>query len=163
MPWAMDRQMGAIRAVVAVLDIKLVMTQQRMNTTKVSSSGEGLAPSRPMTASAIILPAPDLSRASARDRVPPKRKMVFMSMDLMASFSEMTPVRISRMAPTQPEMASFTPICSSKIMASNVSTRITRERIFFHLGTLLKSFCSSKTESSSFTSWLGSSLWPMVA
>ena len=34
MPWAMERQMGAISAVVAVLDMKFVMTQQRMNTTE---------------------------------------------------------------------------------------------------------------------------------
>lgn len=37
MPCAMLRQMGTIRAVVAVLDMKLVMTQHRMNTTKVST------------------------------------------------------------------------------------------------------------------------------
>ena len=36
-PSAMDKQIGAINAVVAVLDIKFVMIQQRINTTKVST------------------------------------------------------------------------------------------------------------------------------
>ena len=36
MLWAMDRQMGTIRAVVAVLDIKFVREQHRINTIKVS-------------------------------------------------------------------------------------------------------------------------------
>ena len=35
MPWAMERQIGTINAVVAVLDIKFVSTQQRINTTNV--------------------------------------------------------------------------------------------------------------------------------
>ena len=35
MPCAMLRQMGTIRAVVAVLDMKLVMTQQSRKTTRV--------------------------------------------------------------------------------------------------------------------------------
>ena len=46
----------------------------------------------------------------------------------------------------------------------NVSTRITRERIFFHLGPLLKSLTSSNTESPlSLVSWFGRSLKPIVA
>ncbi len=48
-PWAMERQMGAISAVVAVLDIKFVIRQQRIKTTNVKSSGEGLSPRAPIT------------------------------------------------------------------------------------------------------------------
>ena len=156
--------MGAISAVVAVLDMKLVMTQQRMKTTKVKRSGEGLSPRAPITLPAIISPAPVSCRAAARESVPPKRKMVLRSMDLRASFSEITPVRIRRIAPTHPETQSLIPIWSSKTMAARVAIRITRERVFFHLGTLEKSLWLSKTESpSSVTSWLGSSLKPMVA
>ena len=140
MPCAIERQMGAIRAVVAVLDMKLVITQQRMNTTKVKRRGEGLDPSAPITLPAIISPAPVLCRAAARESVPPKRKMVLRSIDLSASFSEITPVTIRRMAPTQPETQSLMPIWSSKTMAASVRIRMTRERVFFHCGTFEKSF-----------------------
>ena len=164
MPWAMERQIGAISAVVAVLDMKFVITQHSSSTTKVSRYGEGFAPSRPITLSAIIWPAPVLCRAEARDSVPPKRKMVLRSMDLSASRSEMTPVSIRRIAPMQPVTASLMPIWSSKIMPSRVTIRMTRERTFFHLGTLLKSLTSSNTESPlSLVSWFGRSLKPIVA
>ncbi len=43
------------------------------------------------------------------------------------------------MAPTQPEMQSLMPILSSKIIARRVSTRITRDNVFFHWGTWEKS------------------------
>ena len=80
-PCAMARQIGAIRAVVAVFDMKFVSTAQMINTTKVRSSGDGFSPSRPITVEAIISPAPVLFSAAARERVPPKRKIVFRSMD----------------------------------------------------------------------------------
>ena len=147
-PCAMETQIGAMSAVVAVFDMKFVMIQHRINTTKVNSTGDGFAPNAPITLSAIISPAPVTSSAFARDKVPPNRKMVFRSIDLRASFSEITPVRISRIAPTQPVIQSFTPISSSKIMPISVTIRITKDNTFFHFGTLLKSFVSSKMESS---------------
>ena len=147
-PWAMDIQIGAIRAVVAVFDIKFVMIQHRINTTKVNSTGEGFSPNVPITLSAISSPAPVTSSAFARESVPPNRKIVFKSMDFKAFFSEMTPVRINKIAPTQPVIQSFTPICSSKIIPIRVAIRITSDNTFFHFGTLLKSCDSSKIESS---------------
>ena len=102
-PCAIERQIGTISAVVAVLDIKFVITQHRIKTTKVSAYGEGSLPSAPITVLAISSPAPVCSSAEARERVPPKRKIVFRSMDFRASFSEITPVRISSRAPIPPE------------------------------------------------------------
>ena len=135
MPCAMDRQIGTISAVVAVLDIKLVITQHSKNTTSVSTYGEGLDPSAPITLFAICSPAPVSCRAAARERVPPKRKMVFRSMDFSASFSEITPVRIKTIAPSAPDTYSLIPIFSSKIIASSVRIRTTREAHCFHSGT----------------------------
>ena len=139
----MDTQIGTISAVVAVFDIKLVSTQQSMNTTKVRRYGDGFAPRRPMTLSAIISPAPVSSSADARESVPPKRKIVFKSMDFKASFSLMTPVKINASAPTAPITQSLMPICFSKIIPISVSTSMMRERFCFHFGTWSKSFVSS--------------------
>lgn len=66
--------MGTIKAVVAVLDIKLVNTAHSTNTTKVRTMGEGFSPKAPITWLAIISPAPVEERADARERVPPNRK-----------------------------------------------------------------------------------------
>ena len=96
--------MGAMSAVVAVLLMKFVMTQQRMNTTNVNIVGEGLSPNAPITVSAINLPAPVLSRAEANERVPPKRNIVLRSIDLRASSSEMTLQTMRSIAPIQPVM-----------------------------------------------------------
>ena len=58
----------------------------------------------------------------------------------------------------------FGELWSSKIIAARVAISITRERVFFHLGTFEKSLWLSNTESlSSVTSWLGRSLKPIVA
>ena len=81
-PCAIDRQIGTIRAVVAVFDIKFVRIQQRMNTTNVSTYGDGFSPSAPITLLAISSPAPVSCSAAARESVPPKRKIVLRSMDL---------------------------------------------------------------------------------
>ena len=48
-PFAMDTQIGAISAVVAVLLMKLVSTQQSINTTNVNRYGDGLSPKSPTT------------------------------------------------------------------------------------------------------------------
>ena len=155
MPWAMERQIGTISAVVAVLDMKFVMIQQRINTTKVSTYGEGFSPNAPITVSAIMAPAPVWDNADARDKVPPNRKMVFKSIDFSASFSEITPVTIRASAPTHPEMHSLMPIFFSKIMASRVSTRITRDKVCFHFGTSSKFLVVSKAPPSPLTFLFG--------
>ena len=59
-PWAMERQIGTISAVVAVLDIKFVMIQQSRNTTSVKMYGDGFSPNAPITLPAINSPAPVL-------------------------------------------------------------------------------------------------------
>ena len=59
-PWAMERQIGTISAVVAVLDMKFVMIQQRRNTTSVKMYGDGFSPNAPITLPAINSPAPVL-------------------------------------------------------------------------------------------------------
>ena len=105
-PSAIETQIGAISAVVAVLDIKFVSTQHSINTTKVSTYGDGFSPNTPMTAFAMSSPAPVVCSADARESVPPKRKMVFKSMDLRAFFSLMTPVKISASAPIHPKLDS---------------------------------------------------------
>ena len=109
MPWAMERQIGTISAVVAVLDMKFVMIQQSMKITNVNMYGEGLSPSIPITLSAISSPAPVASSADARESVPPNKKIVFKSMERSASFSLITPVMIRASAPTQPMTQSFMP------------------------------------------------------
>ena len=77
--------MGTISAVVAVLDMKFVMIQQSINTTKVSTYGEGFSPNSAhyrfcdhVTCSCLG------SSADASERVPPNRKMVFKSMEFNA-------------------------------------------------------------------------------
>ena len=147
-PCAIDRQIGTIRAVVAVFDIKFVRIQQRMNTTNVSTYGDGFSPSAPITLLAISSPAPVSCSAAARESVPPKRKIVLRSMDLSASFSEITPVRIRSSAPIPPEIHNLMPILSSKIIASSVRIRMIRDNHCFHTGTLLKSFSVSNAPSS---------------
>ena len=156
-PWAIDRQIGTINAVVAVLDMKFVIIQHRINTTKVRIYGDGWLPSAPITLSAINFPAPVFSSAAAKDSVPPNKKIVLRSIAFNASFSEITPVRIRSNAPIPPEMQSLIPIyanaprhpaihnlipvCSSKIIPNNVRTKITKDKICFHFGILLKSCC----------------------
>ena len=88
MPCAMDIQIGAINAVVAVFDMKFVSRQQSTNTTNVNTYGDGLSPSIAITFPAIISPAPVSPRADASESVPPNRKIVFRSMDFKASFSD---------------------------------------------------------------------------
>ena len=107
---AIDRQIGTINAVVAVFDIKFVITQHRRNTTSVRIYGDGSLPSAPITFSAIISPAPVFSSAAARDKVPPNKKIVFKSIDFNASFSEITPVNIKSKAPIPPETQRLIPI-----------------------------------------------------
>ena len=131
-PWAIERQMGAMRAVVAVLLMKFVITQHSMNTTNVNTVGEGFSPNAPITVSAMSLPAPVLSRADARERVPPNRNIVLRSMDFSASSSEITPVRMSSTAPMHPTTLKDMPICFSKIIPSSVATRMMRDKFFFH-------------------------------
>ena len=103
-----------------------------MNTTNVNIVGEGFSPSAPITFSAMSLPAPVLSSAAASERVPPNKNIVFKSIDFRASSSEITFVRIKRIAPTQPVMLKEIPICFSKIIPKSVATKITSERVFFH-------------------------------
>ena len=147
-PCAIDRQIGTIRAVVAVFDIKFVKIQQRINTTNVSMYGDGFSPSVPITLLAISSPAPVSCKAAARESVPPKRKIVLRSLDLSASFSEITPVRIRSSAQIPPEIHNLIPILSSKIIANRVSTRMISDNHCFHAGTSLKSFSVSNAPSS---------------
>ena len=128
--------------------IKFVRIQQRMNTTNVRMYGDGFSPSAPITLLAISSPAPVSCSAAARESVPPKRKIVLRSMDLSASFSEITPVRIRSSAPIPPEIHNLMPILSSKIIASSVRIRMIRDNHCFHAGTLLKSFSVSNAPSS---------------
>ena len=109
-PCAMETQIGAISAVVAVFDIKFVSTQQSINTTNVSTYGDGFSPRTPITAFAISSPAPVVCNADARESVPPKRKIVFRSMDFSAFFSLITPVKINASAPIHPVIQSLIPI-----------------------------------------------------
>ena len=69
-PCAMEIPIGTIRAVVAVLDMKFVITQQSIKITNVSTYGDGLSPSIPITFSAISSPAPVCSNAAAKESVP---------------------------------------------------------------------------------------------
>ena len=128
---------------VAVLDIKFVKIQHSINTTKVRTYGEGFSPKTPITFLAISSPAPVVCNADASESVPPKRKIVFKSMDFNAFFSLMTPVKISANAPIHPVIQSLIPICSSNIMPRSVNTKIIKDNACFHFGTLEKSFCSS--------------------
>ena len=162
MPCAMDIQIGAINAVVAVFDMKFVSRQQSTNTTNVNTYGDGLSPSIAITFPAIISPAPVSPRADASESVPPNRKIVFRSMDFKASFSEITPVRINTSAPMQPVTQSLIPICSSKIIPRRVRTRTTNDTICFHFGTSSK-FLVVSNAPSSVGSLSGRSLCPIVA
>ncbi len=109
-PCAIERQIGTISAVVAVLDMKFVSAQQRIKTVKVKRYGDGWLPSARITEWAMSSPAPVSASAAARERVPPKRKMVRKSIALRAFSSEITPVSIRTSAPIPAETQSFTPI-----------------------------------------------------
>ena len=147
-PCAIETQIGAMSAVVAVFDMKFVMIQHRINTTKVNSTGDGFAPNAPITLSAIISPAPVTSNAFARDKVPPNRKMVFRSMDFRASFSE------NNSGKDQQNCAYTT--CDTKFYANlflkdhtdQCNDQNHQGQYLFPLWNLLKSFVSSKMESS---------------
>ncbi|MOA04234.1 hypothetical protein D3C78_1237780 [compost metagenome] len=78
---AIDIPIGTSSAVVAVLDMKLVSAHEMKKITTSNSAGEGSAPSRAMIDAATVAPAPVCSRALARASVPPKMKMVCVSMD----------------------------------------------------------------------------------
>ena len=56
----------------------------------------------PTTLSAVIWPALVFCKAEANDKVPPNKKIVLRSIALRASFSDMTPVKIKRIAPMLP-------------------------------------------------------------
>ena len=127
--------MGTIRAVVAVLDMKLVSAQPTTKMTTSRTMGLGLEPRAPTMASAMMLPAPVVSRALASAREPPNSRTTFRSMDFRASFSEITPVSTRMMAPMQAETWILMPILSSKIMARMTTIRTTRETICFQAGT----------------------------
>ena len=99
-PCAIERQIGTISAVVAVLDMKFVSAQQRIKTVKVKRYGDGWLPSARITEWAMSSPAPVSASAAARERVPPKRKMVRKSIALRAFSSEITPVSIRTSADT---------------------------------------------------------------
>ena len=129
---AIDKHIGAISAVVAVLLIKLVNTQQSINTTNVKRYGDGLSPKSPITLLAIISPAPDLESADANESVPPNKNIVFKSIDFNACFSDITPVTINAKAPIHPVMQSFIPILSSNIIPSNVRISIISDNHCFH-------------------------------
>lgn len=162
MPCAMDMQIGAISAVVAVFDIKFVSTQQSTNTTNVNINGDGFSPSIAITFSAIRSPAPVSPSAAAKESVPPNRKIVFKSIDFKASFSEITPVKINTKAPIQPVTQSFIPIYSSKIIPTRVRIKTTNDTICFHFGTSSKLLVVSNAPSS-VGSLSGRSLCPIVA
>ena len=77
---AIDKQIGANKAVVAVFDIKLVKIQEMINTALKSKKGEAWCPSKSIIERAMIAPAPVVSSAFANARVPPNRKIVCESM-----------------------------------------------------------------------------------
>ena len=132
---AREVAIGTIRAVVAVLDMKLVSAQPTAKMTTSRTMGLGLEPRAPTMASAMRLPAPVVSSALARAREPPNSRTTFRSMDFRASFSEITPVSTRTMAPMQAETWILMPIFFSKIMARMTTTRTTRETICFQAGT----------------------------
>ena len=76
-PCAMETQIGAISAVVAVFDIKFVSTQQSINTTNVSIYGDGFSPRTPITAFKISSPAQIVCNTIARKKNHTKKKNKF--------------------------------------------------------------------------------------
>ena len=134
-PCASDTAMGTISAVVAVLDIKLVIVQVMTKMTTSRISGWTSLPIAPISVSAIRLPAPVCSSAVASASEPPKRNTVLRSMDFSASFSLMTPVRIRMMAPTDADTCSLMPICFSNTIARMAMTSTASDIYCFHLGT----------------------------
>ena len=112
-PCAMERQIGTISAVVAVFDMKFVMIQQRINTTNVSTYGDGFVTkcaNHVFRDHVHLLLSPD--SAAARDkRTAKQERWSLRSMDFSASFSEITPVRIrSQCSDSHPEIHNLMPI-----------------------------------------------------
>ena len=79
MDCAMEIPIGASRAAAAVLDMNCVRTLEIRNSTAVRRYGFGFAPIAPTTVSAISLPAPVFSIASATASIPANRKIVTQS------------------------------------------------------------------------------------
>ena len=78
-----NRQLiGTNSAVVAVLDIKLVITQDNKNIATNNAKGDAFSPKVPTTVLAIFSPAPVLSKALAKASVPPNKNIVCMSIVL---------------------------------------------------------------------------------
>ena len=93
---AMGRARGAIRAAVAVLDIKLVMAAVRAQQTNMSIHGSLTVLT---TAFATMAAAPDLSMAADMESMPANRKMVVQSTLRKASRMVIQPVITIRQAP----------------------------------------------------------------
>lgn len=78
--WAIEIPIGHNRADAAVLDMNCVRPHDRQNKTTMNTYGLGLSPIKPTTQSAIMAPAPVLSKALAKGNIPAKRKIVTQSM-----------------------------------------------------------------------------------
>ena len=76
---AMESPIGARRAAVAVLDIKLVSKQLNNKIVSINKDGLGLSPSKPKIKWAMSAPAPVRWRASARASVPANKKTTWLS------------------------------------------------------------------------------------
>ena len=71
---AIDKQIGANKAVVAVFDIKLVKIQLIRKIVASSRNGLGVSPKKPIMVLAIVNPAPLSRNAVANANVPPNKK-----------------------------------------------------------------------------------------
>ena len=96
-PTAMGRASGAIRAAVAVLDMKLVSSMVSAQDTNISMVGPDTLET---TAFATSAAAPDFCIAADMDSIPANRKMVTQSMQWNASFMVMQRVATTRHAPS---------------------------------------------------------------
>lgn len=99
----MEIEIGTIRAVVAVFDIKFVSVAQIIKIIIISAVGEGLSPNFDTIVLAIKSPVPVSFKADASARDPTYKRIVFMSIDFIASDDEITLVTTRTRAPIQAE------------------------------------------------------------
>ena len=117
------------------MDIKFVINTDRKKSTANNANGLGVSPKASTIRFAIYAPAPDFTIAVPRAKEPTNSRIVFISIDLTASFSVITPVATITSAPTQALTAKDTPICFSKIIAAIVNTNTKLATHFFQTRT----------------------------
>ena len=152
---AIGRAKGAIKAAVAVLDIKLVMAAVRAQHTNMSIQGLLTVLT---TVLATMAAAPDLSIAADMESMPANRKMVVQSTLRNASRMVMQPVITIRQAPST--AAVVRGMISLAIMATTKAKISTECHILCSRRTLASTSISSSVASCSFS---GKNLWPIMA